>query len=47
LLLYTLVRYGMIISNYLPELWSYGDSNPRPLACHESLARPATRLFAA
>jgi hypothetical protein len=23
------------------SVWSYGDPNPRPLACHESLARPA------
>jgi hypothetical protein len=27
--------------------WSYGDSNPRPLACHESLASPATRPYVA
>ena len=22
--------------------WSYGDSNPRPLACHEARTLPAT-----
>jgi hypothetical protein len=26
--------------------WSYGDSNPRPLACHESPAGYATRPYA-
>src|ERR1700735_1183715 len=29
----------------LPK-WSYGDSNPRPLACHESLGRRVTRRYA-
>ena len=27
--------------------WSYGDSNPRPLACHEVHARPLTSANAA
>src|ERR1017187_6059405 len=31
----------------LELVWSYGDSNPRPLACHESLASSPTRPYAA
>ena len=35
---------GLGLSNYASDLgWSYGDSNPRPLACHESLTHPPTR----
>ena len=34
-------------SNYAPDLWSYGDSNPRPLACHEPLRHIPTRPYAA
>jgi hypothetical protein len=26
-------------SNFISDLWSYGDSNPRPLACHPAAAR--------
>jgi hypothetical protein len=29
-----------IRSNFASELWSYGDSNPRPLACHPAATRP-------
>jgi hypothetical protein len=32
LLLYSPSR----LSNYVSDLWSYGDSNPRPLACHRN-----------
>jgi hypothetical protein len=39
-LLYTPTRHGTIISNYIPELWSYGDSNPGPLACHYRAEHP-------
>jgi hypothetical protein len=28
-------------------LWSYGDSNPGPLACHESLAGSTDWAYAA
>jgi hypothetical protein len=32
---------GLRISDYVSELqWSYGDSNPRPLACHPAATRP-------
>ena len=31
---------GLIFSNCASDLWSYGDSNPRPLACHQQAARP-------
>jgi hypothetical protein len=27
-------------SNQVPEMWSYGDSNPRPLACHHRAGHP-------
>jgi hypothetical protein len=27
-------------SNFASYLWSYGDSNPGPLACHQQAARP-------
>ena len=41
-------NHGLGASNYASDLgWSYGDSNPGPLACHESLASPATRPYAA
>jgi hypothetical protein len=30
---------GLGFSNYASDLWSYGDSNPRPLACHARSAR--------
>jgi hypothetical protein len=31
----------VLISNFASELgWSYGDSNPRPLACHPAAAHP-------
>ena len=29
-------------SNYGSDLWSYGDSNPRPLACHEPHTKSLT-----
>src|ERR1039458_2123831 len=36
---------GLRISNYGCELqWSYGDSNPRPLACHPVATRPQKSL---
>src|ERR1035438_2514326 len=28
------------VSNYSSDQWSYGDSNPRPLACHPAATRP-------
>ena len=28
-------------------VWSYGDSNPRPLACHEGQALPLTSTYTA
>jgi hypothetical protein len=31
---------GLIFSNCAFDLWSYGDSNPRPLACHQQATRP-------
>jgi hypothetical protein len=32
---------GLGLSNYVSDLgWSYGDSNPRPLACHTLATRP-------
>src|ERR1700722_2161510 len=46
LLLYTPVRYGVIISNNIAELWSYGDSNPRPLACHQQAGCPLLSITA-
>ena len=30
------------ISNYVSDLWSYGDSNPRPLACHAAASALVT-----
>src|ERR1039457_1888388 len=39
---------GLRFSNYGFELrWSYGDSNPRPLACHETLTGSLNRPYAA
>jgi hypothetical protein len=35
-----------IRSNYYPELWSYGDSNPRPLACHQQAGHPPESITA-
>ena len=35
-LLYSLPGF----SNYSSDQWSYGDSNPRPLACHPAATRP-------
>jgi hypothetical protein len=36
-------RMIYICSNYGSEMgWSYGDSNPRPLACHEARTQPLT-----
>src|ERR1039457_3186 len=38
---------GLRISNCGCELrWSYGDSNPRPLACHPAATRPHTCISA-
>ena len=31
---------GPRISNYVSDQWSYGDLNPRPLACHQQAAHP-------
>jgi hypothetical protein len=33
-------------SNYAPDLWSYGDSNSGPLACHQQAARPPASITA-
>jgi hypothetical protein len=33
-------------SNYASELWSYGDSNPRPLACHQHAGHPPKSIAA-
>jgi hypothetical protein len=33
-------KYPAKISIYRPGLWSYGDSNPRPLACHQHAGHP-------
>jgi hypothetical protein len=38
LLLYSPLGTGLKISNYVSDLWSYGDLNPRPLACHATQA---------
>jgi hypothetical protein len=40
LLLYRPLNTGLKILNYIPELWSYGDSNSGPLACHQQAMRP-------
>ena len=38
---------GLMISNYASDLgWSYGDSNPRPLACHTTAPRPPQSICA-
>jgi hypothetical protein len=34
------------ISNCFSDLWSYGDSNPRPLACHSVAPRPQQYICA-
>jgi hypothetical protein len=41
------VNWGIRISNLsvLPG-WSYGDSNPGPLACHQQAARPPVSVLA-
>jgi hypothetical protein len=41
-LLYSLPGF----SNYTSDLWSYGDSNPRPLACHPAATRPRVCIAA-
>ena len=38
---------GLGLSNYASDLgWSYGDSNPRPLACHTAATRPPASIAA-
>src|SRR6266568_5499473 len=37
-----------LLVRFIPSTWwSYGDSNPRPLACHETPASSLTRPYAA
>jgi hypothetical protein len=37
----TLLLYSPLnCSNFASDLWSYGDSNPGPLACHQWAGRP-------
>lgn len=33
-------------SNYTSDLWSYGESNPGPLPCHQQAPRPLTSIGA-
>jgi hypothetical protein len=40
------LRPGLRFSNYIYDLWSYGDSNPRPLACHHQAAHPPPSITA-
>jgi hypothetical protein len=37
---------GLFFSNCVSELWSYGDSNPRPLACHQQATHPPPSIAA-
>jgi hypothetical protein len=37
---------GFGFSNYASDLWSYGDSNPGPLACHQQAAHPPEYISA-
>jgi hypothetical protein len=41
-LLYSLPGF----SNFASDQWSYGDSNPRPLACHPAATRPQKSISA-
>jgi len=43
----TFLLYGRPgCSNFAFDLWSYGDSNPRPLACHHQAGSPAASIAA-
>jgi hypothetical protein len=40
------INTGLIFSNRAFDLWSYGDSNSGPLACHQQATRPPEHVAA-
>ena len=42
----TRLNPGLIFSNRTFDLWSYGDSNSRPLACHQQATHPPQYIAA-